>query len=205
MPLNAVLVLTLGAVAVAVFHSAMPDHWVPLAIVARGSRWTISRTARVSLLAGLGHVGASLVLGIAIGAIVPLGADAPLQEGRLIGTLLVLTGVALYAYSRLSRRRGTRRRAPPNSLAQMIVPFGVAASPNLAIVPVALAAAGLGWQALAASLIAFTAGTLATFLVLTVLGTLGGYLVEWPWLERNGDSVSAGLLVVIGIIAFFAL
>ncbi len=205
MHLDALLVLSFAAMLVAVVHSAMPDHWVPLAIVARGARWTISRTARVSLLAGLGHVGGSLILGIAIGAIMPLGPDAPLQEGRLIGSLLVATGISLYVYSRLGRRRGKLRRAPPRSLAQMVVPFGVAASPNLAIVPVAMAAAGLGWTALAVCLVAFAAGTLATFLVLTVLGTLGGYLVEWPWLERNGDSVSAGLLVAIGIIALFAL
>ncbi|MDA8343902.1 MAG: hypothetical protein M0Z66_00315 [Thermaerobacter sp.] len=207
MLLNAFVVLALAALAVAVVHSAMPDHWVPLAIVARSNRWSIARTARISLIAALGHVGASLVLGMAIGAVGPLREWAAMREGRVIGVMLIATGAGLYVYSRLSRRpRGAGAHLPlPRSLGQFIVPFGVAASPNLAIVPVALASAALGWPALLIVLLAFTAGTLVTFLVLSVLGTVGGYLVDWPWLERSGDSISAALLAAIGLVAFFAL
>ncbi len=204
---DAFVVLTLAALVIAVVHSAMPDHWVPLAIVARSSRWSIGRTARISLVAALGHVGASLVLGVAIGAVGPLREWAALREGRVIGVMLIATGVALYAYGHLPRRRRTSgAQVPhPRSLGQFIVPFGVAASPNLAIVPIILASVVLGWTPFLLALLAFTAGTLVTFLVLSVLGTMGGYLVDWPWLERSGDSVSAVLLTAIGIVAFFAL
>ena len=194
----------------AIVHSAMPDHWVPLALVARASRWSLSRTARVSLLAALGHVGASLVLGMTLGAVGPLREWAAMREGRVIGALLMATGASLYAYGRLGARRERppslhQVRRAPRSLGQYVVPFGVAASPNLAILPIALAAAGLGGPALLFALASFTAGTLATFLALSVFGTAFGYLVEWPWLERNGESVSAALLVAIGLLAFFAL
>ena len=58
------LLLVLGAaVVVAVLHSILPDHWVPLAIVARTQRWSLWRVGRVTLLASLGHVVTSLVLG----------------------------------------------------------------------------------------------------------------------------------------------
>ena len=62
------LILLLGAAAtVALLHSILPDHWVPLAVVARAQRWSLLRVARVSALASLGHVIASLVLGGIIG------------------------------------------------------------------------------------------------------------------------------------------
>lgn len=58
------LFLLVGAAAVvAIFHSILPDHWVPLAVVARTQRWSLLRVGRVTFLASLGHVIASLVLG----------------------------------------------------------------------------------------------------------------------------------------------
>ncbi len=62
--------LLLGAAAaVAVLHSILPDHWVPLAVVGRTQRWSLVRVARVSALASAGHVVASVVLAGIIAAI----------------------------------------------------------------------------------------------------------------------------------------
>jgi putative Mn2+ efflux pump MntP len=47
--------------------------------------------------------------------------------------------------------------------------------------------------------------TLATFVVLTVAATVGGYQVRWPWLEDNGHVVSALVLLVIGILVLLRL
>src|ERR671936_667163 len=50
------VLLVLGAVTVAVVHSVLPDHWVPIAVVGRTQGWTLVRVARVSGLASAGHV-----------------------------------------------------------------------------------------------------------------------------------------------------
>lgn len=89
------LLLLLGAAAtVAILHSILPDHWVPLAIVARTQRWSILRVTRVSALASVGHVVSSLVLG---GIIALFGLQfqhkLETQQGHLIGGILVLTGI----------------------------------------------------------------------------------------------------------------
>ncbi len=55
--------LLAAAGAVGFLHSILPDHWVPLAVIARTRRWTIVRTARISLLASVGHVLTSIILG----------------------------------------------------------------------------------------------------------------------------------------------
>ncbi|MBA2395432.1 MAG: hypothetical protein H0V70_22105, partial [Ktedonobacteraceae bacterium] len=43
-----------AAIVVAILHSLLPDHWVPLAIVARTQRWSLWRVGRVTFLASLG-------------------------------------------------------------------------------------------------------------------------------------------------------
>jgi threonine/homoserine/homoserine lactone efflux protein len=79
-----------------------------------------------------------------------------------------------------------------------VVPFGAAASPDLTILPVFLAAAAVGVLPAVGSLIAFALVTVATFVGLTLLATLGGYQVRGRWLDRWGNLVTALVLLAIG-------
>ena len=79
-----------------------------------------------------------------------------------------------------------------------MVPFGAAASPDLTILPVFLAATAAGTGAAVASLIAFAGVTIATIVTLTVSATVGGYRVRGRWLEKGGNVLTAVVLAVIG-------
>jgi hypothetical protein len=49
--------LLIGAVAtVGVLHTIVPDHWLPITLIARQRGWSKAETGRASLLAGIGHV-----------------------------------------------------------------------------------------------------------------------------------------------------
>ncbi|HEX6816942.1 MAG TPA: hypothetical protein VF120_01100 [Ktedonobacterales bacterium] len=90
-------------------------------------------------------------------------------------------------------------------LVAIAVPFGVAASPDLTILPVALAASAVGVGAIAGTLVAFAAVTLATFIGLTVFATLAGYQIKGEWLEDHATTITALVLVAIGIVAYVGL
>jgi ABC-type nickel/cobalt efflux system permease component RcnA len=82
-----------AAAAVALLHSILPDHWVPLAVIARTQRWRISHVIRVTFLASLGHVLTSLVLGGIIAFIgLQFQHEIDTQQGRIVGVVLILTG-----------------------------------------------------------------------------------------------------------------
>jgi hypothetical protein len=87
-------------------------------------------------------------------------------------------------------------------LSAIAVPFGVAASPDLTILPVALAAGALGTVAVASVLGVFAIFTIATFVGLTVIATLVGYQVKGDWLEKNASSITSLVLIAIGIVAY---
>jgi nickel/cobalt transporter (NicO) family protein len=76
--------LLVGAVAaVGVLHTIVPDHWVPIALIARQRGWSRSETALASLQAGTGHVLSTL----AIAAIVWLaGLTLAAHAGRIVDT-----------------------------------------------------------------------------------------------------------------------
>ena len=61
--------LLVGAVAtVGVLHTIVPDHWLPIALIARERGWSRAETARAALQAGTGHVVSTLVIGLAVWA-----------------------------------------------------------------------------------------------------------------------------------------
>jgi nickel/cobalt exporter len=83
-------------------------------------------------------------------------------------------------------------------LAAVMVPFGAAASPDLTILPVFLAATTVGVPTAIGSLAIFAAVTIGTIVGLTLTATKGGYQVQGQWLDRWGNGITAAVLVVIG-------
>jgi nickel/cobalt exporter len=238
--------LLIAAGTVGFLHSILPDHWVPLAVVARTQRWTIFHTARISLLASIGHVLTSIVLGGII-ALVGLQFRSAFvtQQGHIVGVVLVLTGIGFliwglsgHGHHHHDHEHGHSHRDAPDHddhvhehdhdhdhdhghshshehgahpvaegmllrrFAGIAVPFGAAASPDLTILPVFLAASAVGLGTVVGVLTTFSLVTLATFVVLTVLATLAGYQVKGEWLEKNGNTITAIVLIGIGIAVY---
>lgn len=243
--------LLAAAVGVGLAHAVLPDHWLPLAVVARTNGWSLSRTAKVSLLASIGHIAVSLVLGVAV-AVLGLAVRGAVvrAEGQIVGGLLMATGLGFLVWAR-SRGGHTHTHSPADDhahphphphgpshtdtgesgprpgpggplrpegwpgqapagrhshsgswVSELAVPFGVAASPDLTILPVFLAASALGAGVAVASLLVFALATMLAFVGLTVLAAAGGYQVHWPWLEANGQTISALVLLAVGVLVF---
>ncbi len=89
--------LILSAVGIGFLHSLAPDHWLPFASIAKAQGWSRQKLFGVSLLAGIAHVGSSIVLG-ALGIFLGLGLinleGAESFRGNIAGFLLIGFGVA---------------------------------------------------------------------------------------------------------------
>src|ERR1700730_8533635 len=85
--------LLVGAVlVVGVLHTIVPDHWVPITLIARQRGWTRGQTARAALQAGTGHVVTTLILA----AIVWLaGVAVAARFGHWVDTI---SSIALVAF-----------------------------------------------------------------------------------------------------------
>ena len=81
-----------------------------------------------------------------------------------------------------------------------MVPFGAAASPDLTILPVFLAATTAGVATAIGSLVVFAAVTMGTIVGLTLAATRGGYEIRGQWLEQWGNAFTALVLVIIGLL-----
>ena len=61
---NALLALTMTAAGLGFVHTLLgPDHYLPFIAMSRARNWSPARTAVVTALCGIGHVGSSVLLG----------------------------------------------------------------------------------------------------------------------------------------------
>jgi threonine/homoserine/homoserine lactone efflux protein len=205
--------LIAAAAGVGFGHAVLPDHWVPLAVVGRTHRYPLSRVARLSGLAGVAHVIVSVLLGAAIVAVgLQFRSTIESAQNTIVGALLVATGLAFVAVELSGHGHShshphahgpghPHSRARPGRLRgslEIMVPFGAAASPDLTILPVFLAAAAVGTGTAVGSLLAFAVVTITTIVGLTLLATLGGYQLRGRWLDRWGNAITAVVLVLVG-------
>ena len=59
------LVLLSTAAGIGLVHTLVgPDHYVPFIAMSKARGWSVGRTAVITLLCGIGHVGSSIVLGM---------------------------------------------------------------------------------------------------------------------------------------------
>jgi nickel/cobalt exporter len=224
--------LIAAAAGVGLGHAILPDHWVPLAVIGRTQKLSLQRVARLSLLAGIAHVLVSLLLGgIIIVLGLQFRSAIESAQSTIIGTVLVLTGLAFLALELTGHGHshshehghshehdfghshdpghdhGDRHMHAPTSrargLAAIMVPFGAAASPDLTILPVFLAAAAAGVFAAVGALIIFSAVTIGTIVGLTLFACFGGYQLQGEWLDRWGNAFTALVLLCIGALVLF--
>ena len=213
--------LLAAAAGVAFGHAILPDHWMPLAVVGRVERYPVRRVARLATLAGIAHVLVSLIIGAVI-VVIGLQFRSSIEHAQdtIVGAILILTGIgfALFELTGLGHSHGpdghghahdhdgyrphshgpAEARGSRRKLLAIMVPFGAAASPDLTILPVFLAAATAGGVAAVGSLVIFAAVTIATIVGLTVLAYVGGYRLDVRWLNRWGNAFTAAVLVAIG-------
>jgi len=89
---EATLGLMAATVTLAVLHTLVPDHELPLAMIGRAQKWTIKKMAGVTLVAGAIHISVSMGVGV-----IALIVSTALAE-KVAGTAHQISGFLLVAF-----------------------------------------------------------------------------------------------------------
>lgn len=214
--------LLAAAAGVGLGHAVLPDHWVPLAVLGRTRRYPLARVARLSSLAAVAHVLVSIVLGAVVIAVgLQFRSTVQSAQDTIIGCLLIATGLGFLALELSGHGHGHSHdhggghehghahahehhdeHEHEHRLAAVIVPFGAAASPDLTILPVFLAATTAGVATAVGALVLFAAVTIGTIVGLTLAAARGAHQIQGESLDRWGNVFTALVLLVIGGLVF---
>jgi nickel/cobalt transporter (NicO) family protein len=100
--------LLVGAVAaVGVLHTIVPDHWLPIALIARERGWSRAETALAALQAGTGHLLSTLAIALAVWA---AGVAVALRFGQFVDAA---SGIALVGFGGWVAYSAWRELHPP--------------------------------------------------------------------------------------------
>jgi len=221
------LALIVAAVSIGSIHSLAPDHWVPFAALARAERWSARRTSVVTALCGLGHVTASVALGL-LGVV--FGRELLETFGERLesvaGLLLIGFGIA---YGFWGVQRTLRGRAHAHAHAHGLAhahrqysdsakgsdpgsdPFHrpltawtlfllFSADPCVAVIPLMVASAPLGWASTLGVVAAYELATIGTMVALVLPTRAAIGRVHGAWADQWGDAVAGGVVAFVGVV-----
>ncbi len=107
---NGAILLT--AASIAFIHTVLgPDHYIPFVALSKARGWSANKTAAVTLLCGVGHVGSSVLIGlagIAMGTAVSRLKWVEGLRGDAAGWLLLSFGLVYMAWGIKKARRGEK-------------------------------------------------------------------------------------------------
>jgi ABC-type nickel/cobalt efflux system permease component RcnA len=198
------LLLVGAVIAVGVLHTLVPDHWVPIATMARSSHWSRARTARAALIAGLGHTLSTLAIGVVVWA---AGLALAVRFGHFVSILSSLALVAFGAWiavASLFEMRGhdhdhdRDHRERPNARMALLLVLG--SSPMVEGLPAFFAAARFGPVLLGIMALGFGIGTIATYVLLCVSSGAALQRISLGPLERYGEVLSGAVIALVGAV-----
>jgi predicted permease len=194
------LVLFFTAILVALFHMIAPDHWVPLLIISKTRNYTWKSKYATAVLLGLGHSGSSFLVAFLV---LFVGVVVLKSSVHILTDISILLMFVIASYFIIN---GVREANENSDDLMSRSALAVSAFPDLAFLPIFIAASSLGKTDTAyitAVFIAITTLTLTAVVWLTSNLPGTDRLKNMP--GRYTDYLIGLILVVTGVVIYLGL
>ncbi|MCB1043125.1 MAG: hypothetical protein KDC35_09310 [Acidobacteria bacterium] len=158
---------------IAALHALAPDHWIPLVQLSTAQGWPSRKRLWMTVLAGMGHVGGSVLIGcvgVLLGISLSQAAWFENQRGFVAGLLLIGFGLAytVWGWRNLADRgHHTRRRFGAALVLTLVL------GPCEPLIPLMFLAYAFGWFAIIGVGLLFGVITIAMMVSQVSLASLG--------------------------------
>lgn len=193
--------LLAASVAVGVLHTMVPDHWVPIALLARRRGFNTAQVAKTAAIAGLGHTVSTLI----IAAIVWIaGVALAARFGALVNAASSAALIAFGLWIAVGSLRELRKESADSGFASLQARTALllilGSSPAIEVIPAFFAASRYGAGLLAGMAILFAVSTIGTYVALSVTSARGIQRLNFGHFERYGEVFSGAFIAVLGIV-----
>lgn len=205
------MMLLISCIAVGALHALVPDHWLPFSALASAKGWSTRKTAWMTFLGGLAHVGSSLVLGLAGIFLGKSLAEVTHWEGMRAGwfsTLLIGFGLTYMIWSaKRANRRKLDEKPVPGEAAYWTYFAIFVLGPCEPLIPFLFLSGEGGWAHSITLVLAFSAATLSVMTAAACFASsriqTSKFLQKMPFGREAGAGaaiVFSGLLTkVLGV------
>lgn len=213
------IVLLTTAAGLGFLHTVLgPDHYVPFIAIARARQWTIRKTAWITGICGLVHVGSSVVIGLfGIGLSIKLAQLEAFEalRGSITGWLIIAFGLAYLVWGirkavtyhqrekvmdKLEKESGDSVKKSYKQLVPwmlfVVFIFGPC-EPLIPVLMVPAAEVNTAGMILVASVFALV--TIGTMLFMVLAPQFGIQKLRFSALKRYGHPLAGALIFFCGV------
>ena len=198
----------LGSLALSVVHFLIPNHWMPIVLMARSERWDQGRSLRIAALAGFSHTASSIIIGVAVGALGLKLTEVSKTAMELVapviflifGIMYILAGIRDnirdHKHRHIHLEEATKKKTRAAVTAIVIAMFF---SPCMEIDTYFFNASLAGWQGILIVLVTYLLVTVAGIIFMVRLGLKGVEAVKLQFLEQYEKHIMGFILILMAL------
>ncbi len=198
----------LGSLALSVVHFLIPNHWMPIVVMARTERWDQGRSLRIAALAGFSHTASSIIIGVAVGALGLKLTEVSKTAMELVapviflifGIMYILAGIRDnirdHKHRHIHLEEATKKQTRAAVTAIVIAMFF---SPCMEIDTYFFNASLAGWQGILIVLVTYLLVTVAGIILMVRLGLKGVEAVKLQFLEQYEKHIMGFILILMAL------
>ena len=207
-----ILPILLTGLFISVLHSMLPTHWLPFVMASRSQKWTWSKTQSILLIAGLGHVIMTTLLGSVI-FVLGLGVYHNIQAYFIAVAAFSIAAFGVFQiYQYKSGHKHTHcnddhahhhsdefQVKSKDGWAILSLLSLLTFSPCESFLPVYLSAVGYGWMGFVLLSLVLAVGTLVTMLSFTWISAKTMSKYKMDWLEDHEKLIIGVGLILLAV------
>ncbi len=202
------LTLTVSTASIAFLHALAPDHWLPFVVIGRARKWSIKRLVFVAFIAGIGHVGSSVLIGF-IGLFIGMELSKLQGFEALRGDvglwLLIGFGVAYALWGLKHARHPHKHEIVDEKIlnAKVVTVWTLFAvfvlGPCEPLIPLFFISLKYKLAGILTVTIVFSVVTWVMMIAQALLGYLGIQLIKLETLERYSHTIAGVVIALTGV------
>lgn len=205
-------VLLFSTFFIAVIHALAPDHWMPFIMIGNAQKWSKTKLMTATFLAGLGHVGSSIILGV-VGIALGIGLlkiKGIVESVAKVGGILLIGFGIFYmlwglkhmkdehtSYLSADRDKLNKKRGIISTWTLIAI---FVLGPCEALIPLMFIATFYGWLGIVTITLSFSVMTILMMMVQTILAYVGIQKIHLEALHKFSHAIAGAIIALTGII-----
>jgi nickel/cobalt exporter len=200
--------IIIGTIILGLVHGLIPNHWLPLVVIAKAESWKKSEVLLVATLTASAHVVGTVILGITLGLVGSKIAHKYDDYVHVITpVLLIIFGLIYFTINLPHQHKTVKEEVEINGRARTkwIIGFVIIMflSPCLEVESLFLAAGAYGFDNLLLLALIYAMISITGIVTLVMLVSRGVHLINSDFIEHNEKRITGIVLIFVGIVTFY--
>ncbi len=204
---NSIWILLISTASVAFFHALAPDHWMPFAAIGKAQKWNKPKLLWITFLAGLGHVGISVLvgmIGILLGFSISKLEGVEGHRGEIVLWLLIGFGLAYMIWGIKKGRDHKHAHIDEEKLKSKTIAvwtlFAIfILGPCEPLVPLVFLGYNYGYAGIIAVSLIFSIITIVMMLAQSLLAFMGIQFIKHDFAEKYSHAFAGLVIALTGV------